>query len=127
MLGNDRRAAAHAATVLIVAGVLVALGSAPAFAGDWMDAVCPNPAAGVAGWTLNVGPSVSLADPYIGPASRAPVENGEQSCLFFELASAGPNDTATFQYTPPAGSTLDGGWLDLESYLPGAEGQGGNG
>jgi hypothetical protein len=115
---------------LIVAGVLVAAGSAPAYAGDWMKAVCANPngsPAGVAGWTLNVGPSVSLADSYIGPASGAPVENGEQGCLFFELASAGPNDTATFQYTPPAGSTLDGGWLNLESYLPGAQGQGGSG
>ena len=110
---------------VIAAFAVFVVSAAPAYAGDWLQAVCANPngsAAGVSGWTLDAGPSVSLANSYIGAASGAPVENGEQGCLYLELASSSPNDSAVFQYTPPPGSTLDGGSFNIESYLPGAEG-----
>ncbi len=121
---GGRGAVARVVGAVIAAVAVGVSGAAPAYAGDWMQAVCVNSngsPAGVSGWTLDLGASVSLASSYIGAASGAPVENGEQGCLFFELASSAPYDSAQFQYTPPPGSTLDGGSLNVESYLPGAQ------
>ena len=102
---------AHVLTVLLAVAVLSLCTAATARAGEWVQVSCVNPnqsAAGSGGWSsftagTGYGSSNSTS---CGPGSPA-----------FALLSAdvpvAVGAYETLQYTPPAGSTLTGGQLDI--------------
>ena len=105
-------------TSLVLA--LAALLWAPAaHAGEWVQVSCINPdqsAAGDGGWS-------SFANGTPGSGSGASVSCGPGSegayALLSSQASAPVGSAETLQYTPPAGSTLTGGQLDIGMYADG--------
>jgi hypothetical protein len=117
------RPALAALTVLLISIAIVAAAAAPAHAGTWMQVSCINPdgsAAPSEGWSGQTGGPADDAGEIktqCGPGS--PLDAG------FGTATAAPNDTSELLvYTPPAGSTLDGGevyfQLDANGYGNGA-------
>ena len=109
-----RGASARLAAVAIAAVMLGALSATPAYAGNWMQAVCVNPNNSIAsnqGWApaLSSDPQLNANAGFLTPD---PTNNpNDFGCMLVVLQSANPGDTAAFQYTPPATSTVDGGYL----------------
>jgi len=101
------------ATALLAAVVLsAALSSAPAFAGQWMQVSCANPdhsQAASGGWT-----SFTTGSP--GYGSNNNTSCGPDSPMSAILSTAAPAPVGAgenLQYTPPAGSSLAGGSVDV--------------
>ncbi len=96
-----------------VAGVLALTlaGASSAHAGEWVQVSCINPnqtAAGSAGW------SSFAANTGYGSNNSTQCGPGAGAYALLSSAAAAPVGAhETLQYTPPAGSTLNGGLLDL--------------
>jgi hypothetical protein len=109
-----------ALTVLLAAGALPvgALGASAAYAGQWIQVSCVNPdqsAAPSQGWTGSAGGGT-------GDGSNNSTNCAPASPMFAELSTtvAAPVGAGeTLQYTPPAGSTLAGGNVDVSLYADG--------
>jgi hypothetical protein len=102
---------------LLSTAMLVLSGAGTAFAGEWVQASCINPnqtAAGSAGWSsfASGGGSGSKNSTSCGPGSSA-------FAILSTDAGVPVGSDETLQYTPPAGSTLNGGVLDLGAYADG--------
>jgi hypothetical protein len=107
------------ACLVLLAAVLTALlgGSSSAYAGEWMQVSCVNPnqsAAGNAGWS-----SFAAGGGY---ASNNGTSCGPGSPMYGVLstdAAVSVGSIETLQYTPPTGSTLIGGSIDVSLYADG--------
>ena len=116
-----RRAARGATRILcaaIISGAtLILLAAGSAYAGEWVQVSCINPnqtAAGSAGWASFTagGGYGSNNSSGCGPSSPA-------FAILSSDAAVGVGSHETLQYTPPAGSTLTGGALDIGMYADG--------
>ena len=107
-------------TVLLAAGALPVgvLGASAAYAGQWIQVSCVNPdqsAAPSQGWTSSAGGGT-------GDGSNNSTNCAPGSPMFAELSTAVAAPVGageTLQYTPPAGSTLAGGNVDVSLYADG--------
>jgi hypothetical protein len=107
-------------TVLLAAGALPvgALGASTAYAGQWIQVSCVNPdqsAAPSQGWAGSAGGGT-------GDGSNNSTNCAPGSPMFAELSTAVAAPVGageTLQYTPPAGSTLAGGNVDVSLYADG--------
>jgi hypothetical protein len=108
---SSRGSVARACAALTGALVLALLGAGNARAGEWVQASCVNPnqtAAGSAGWS-----SFASGGGY-GSTNSSSCEPGSPAyALLSTDAPVVVGSEETLQYTPPAGSTLNGGQLDL--------------
>ncbi len=99
------------------AGVLVLMGAAPAYAGDLMVVSCVNPSQSAApseGWSSSAAGG--------GYGSNNSTSCGPGSPMFAILstdAAVGVGSAETLQYTPPGGSRLVGGSIDVSMYADG--------
>ncbi len=100
---------------LVLAGGWLAASSA--YAGSWMEVSCVNPSQSAApseGWTSFAGGG--------GYGSNNSTGCGPGSPMFAILstdAAVGVGSNETLQYTPPSGSTLIGGSVDVSMYADG--------
>lgn len=101
---------ARALAALAATLTLALLVSTAAYGGEWVQVSCINPdqtAAPSSGWSTGSSSEVSSeADTQCSPGTYA----------FAQLSTAAPAPVGTYQtlrYSPPAGSTLEGGLLDL--------------
>ena len=109
-----------ALTVLLAAGALpvAMLGASAAYAGQWIQVSCVNPdqsAAPSQGWTGSAGGGT-------GDGSNNSTNCAPGSPMFAELSTAVAAPVGageTLGYTPPAGSTLAGGNVDVSLYADG--------
>jgi hypothetical protein len=112
-----RNAIMLACAVLSVASMTMLLGGSDAYAGEWMEVSCVNPnqsAAPSQGWT-----SFAAGGGY---GSNNGTGCGPGSPMFAILSSdaaVGVGSAETLQYTPPGGSTLIGGSVDVGMYADG--------
>ncbi len=112
-----RTAITLACAVLYVASMTMLLSSTPAQAANWMEVSCENPnlsAAPSEGWT-----SFAAGGGY---GSNNGTGCGPGSPMFAILstdAAVGVGSAETLQYTPPGGSTLIGGSVDVSMYADG--------
>jgi hypothetical protein len=121
MLGTCGMAAARVAAVSVVVGVLLALGSASAYAGDWMQVVCQNPPAPgkLVGTPAPIqGFVASSVD--LGSATGAYQTCSAGGLLVAQLdsdpgAQPAAGAMASWIYTAPAGSVIAGG--TVSSYV----------
>jgi hypothetical protein len=114
----------HTMTVLLLAWALALtaaagpLGASSAYAGDWMEVSCVNPSQSAApseGWS-------SFATGGPGYGSNNGTGCGPGSPMFAILsadAAVGVGSGENLQYTPPAGSTLIGGSVDVSMFADG--------
>ncbi|HWJ49768.1 MAG TPA: hypothetical protein VNR42_02030, partial [Solirubrobacteraceae bacterium] len=103
--------------LLLVAAVISTAGVSPAFAGNWMEVSCENPGGSGApseGWTsfANGGGYGSNTSTGCGPGSP-------MFAILSTAAAVGVGSAETLQYTPPSGSTLVGGTLDVGMFADG--------
>jgi hypothetical protein len=113
----------HASRVLLLALTLALglaggwLAASSAYAGSWMEVSCVNPSQSAApseGWTSFAGGG--------GYGSNNSTGCGPGSPMFAILstdAAVGVGSNETLQYTPPAGSTLIGGSVDVSFFADG--------
>ncbi len=112
-----RNAITLACAVLYVASMTMLLSSTDAQAANWMEVSCENPnlsAAPSEGWT-----SFAAGGGY---GSNNGTGCGPGSPMFAILstdAAVGVGSAETLQYTPPGGSTLIGGSVDVSMYADG--------
>jgi hypothetical protein len=106
--------------VLLAGGLILmtaALGVSSSFAGDWVEVSCVNPSQSAApseGWTSFAGGG--------GYGSNNSTSCGPGSPMFAILstdAAVGVGANETLQYTPPGGSTLIGGSVDVSFFADG--------
>jgi hypothetical protein len=114
----------HASRVLLLALTLALglaggwLAASSAYAGSWMEVSCVNPSQSAApseGWS-------SFATGGPGYGSNNSVGCGPGSPMFAILsadAAVGVGSGENLQYTPPAGSTLIGGSVDVSMFADG--------
>jgi hypothetical protein len=101
----------------LIAGAGLLLGTSSAFAGSWMEVSCVNPnqsAAPSEDWTSFAGGG--------GYGSNNSTACGPGSPMYAILstdAGVGVGSNETLQYTPPSGSTLIGGSVDVSLYADG--------
>jgi len=102
----------------LAVSVVVAFGSAPAaMGGEWVEASCVNPdgsAAGSASWVSMIAGG--------GYGSNSSTVCGPGAPMFAILSSdaaVGVGSAETLHYIPPAGSTLDGGVIDVSMFADG--------
>jgi hypothetical protein len=114
---SPRNAITFACVVLSVATMTMLLGGTYAYAGDWMEVSCVNPNQSAAlseGWT-----SFAAGGGY---GSNNGTSCGPGSPMYAILstdAAVGVGANETLQYTPPGGSTLIGGSIDVSMYADG--------
>jgi hypothetical protein len=98
--------------LLLALGTLLVLGAPAARAGDWIQVSCVNPdgsAAPSEGWTTYATAGVS---PLSG-ASTSCAPGTPMDAALSNVTAVAPNASENLQYTPPAGSTLVGGTVDV--------------
>jgi hypothetical protein len=101
--------AASTATVL--------LGAGPAYAGNWMEVSCENPSQSAApseGWT-----SFAAGGGYGSNNGTGCAPGNPMFAILSTQAAVGVGSAETLQYTPPSGSTLAGGSVDVSLYADG--------
>jgi len=112
-----RNAITLACAVLYVASMTVLLSSTDAQAANWMEVSCVNPSQSAApseGWS-----SFAAGGGY---GSNNGTGCGPGSPMYAMLstdAAVGVGSAETLQYTPPGGSTLIGGSVDVSMYADG--------
>jgi hypothetical protein len=122
---SKRSTSVRRASALAGAALVAALAPAVAHAGDWMQVSCVNPngsAAPSQGWT-----SATTGTPEAGSFVDTNCSPG--SPMAASLSTAAPASTGTqeaLQYTPPTGSTLAGGSVDVNLFAD-SSGPGGSG
>jgi hypothetical protein len=107
-------------TLALLLGVIAicALRASTVYAGSWMEVSCENPNLSVApseGWT-------SFATGSPGYGSTSTTACGLKSPMLAILSTDAPAPTGAgenLQYTPPAGSTLAGGKVEVSMYADG--------
>ncbi|HTU79151.1 MAG TPA: hypothetical protein VMF09_10370 [Solirubrobacteraceae bacterium] len=94
------------------------LGTSSAYAGDWMEVSCVNPnqsAAPSENWT-----SFATGGPGYGSNNGTGCAPGSPMfAILSSAAAAGVGSGENLEYTPPAGSTLIGGSVDVSMYADG--------
>ena len=113
-LGRAARRTAQLCALIVLAGLL---GAGAAHAGEWGQISCVNPdgsAAGSEGWSSMIagGGYGSNTDSSCGPGSPA-------WALLSTAAAVGVGSAETLRYTPPVGSTLEGGEVNVAMYADG--------
>lgn len=119
---NKHDAAAVRRTLLLFGALVsvaatVALGASSAYAGSWMEVSCENPTLSAApseGWT-----SFAAGGGYGSNNSTSCGPGDPMFAILSTAAAVGVGSAETLQYTPPAGSTLDGGQVDVSLYADG--------
>jgi hypothetical protein len=106
------------AAALVIALVIAGGVSSSARAGDWMQASCVNPdgsAAPSEGWS-----GFALGAPSFGSDNDSHCSPGSPMTALLGDGTAAPDGASeNLQYTPPAGSTLVGGSVNLTAYADG--------
>ncbi len=114
--GHASRAPLLALTLaLVLAGGWLAASSA--YAGSWMEVSCVNPSQSAApseGWT-----SFAAGGGYGSNNSTGCGPGGPMFAILSTDAAVGVGSAETLQYTPPSGSTLIGGSVDVSMYADG--------
>src|SRR5271165_2261556 len=114
--GHASRALLLALTLaLVLAGGWLAASSA--YAGSWMEVSCVNPSQSAApseGWT-----SFAAGGGYGSNNSTGCGPGGPMFAILSTDAAVGVGSAETLQYTPPSGSTLIGGSVDVSMYADG--------
>ncbi len=114
---NTKSALLLAWALALIAGAGLLLGTSSAYAGNWMEVSCVNPnqsAAPSEGWS-----SFAAGGGY---GSNNSTSCGPGSPMFAILstdAAVGVGSAETLQYTPPGGSKLIGGSVDVSLYADG--------
>jgi hypothetical protein len=106
---------AWALALIVGAGLL--LGTSSAFAGSWMEVSCVNPnqsAAPSEDWTSFAGGGGYGSNNGTSCAPGSPMY-----AILSTDAGVGVGSNETLQYTPPSGSTLIGGSVDVSLYADG--------
>jgi hypothetical protein len=114
------------ALALLFAGALpgTALLASTAYAGQWIQVACATPSgsdAGSEGWSS----SLTIATPGSGLDNFTDCTATNPMYAAFEPiadTNAPAGSAETLEYTPPAGSTLDGGTIDINMYTGGFDG-----
>jgi hypothetical protein len=101
----------------LTATLAILAGAGPAYAGSWIEVSCENPtytAAPSDGWTsfFASGGNGSNNSTVCGPGSP-------MSAFLSTNAAVAVGSNETLQYTPPSGSTLAGGQVDISLYADG--------
>lgn len=116
--GNNPRGSVARALAAIASILVLALLAAPdAHAGEWVQVSCINPdqsAAPSAGWS-----SLTAGGGYGSDNSTSCGPGAGAYAILSTDAPVPVGSHETLKYTPPAGSTLDGGLLDLGMYADG--------
>jgi hypothetical protein len=106
------------ALLLLGVGGAAGLIPSPAYAGDWMQISCVNPSGSSApseGWT-----SVVSGDPGYGSDNSTSCASGSPMYGILSTDAAAPVDAGeNLQYTPPGGSMLVGGSVDVNLFADG--------
>jgi hypothetical protein len=111
-----RRALGLALTLASIA-VFAMLGASVASAGSWMEVSCVNPSQSAApseGWSSFQGGAGYGSNNGTGCAPGSPMY-----AILSTAAAVGVGANETLQYTPPGGSTLIGGSIDVSLYADG--------
>jgi hypothetical protein len=122
-MNKHNKTARGRASLLLALALLVgalacsAAGASPAYAGNWMEVSCENP-------NLSAAPSEGWSSFAAGGGygSNNSTSCGPGSPMFAILstdAAVGVGSAETLQYTPPGGSTLVGGQVDVALYADG--------
>jgi hypothetical protein len=112
------RTALIAALALAVSILLALLGASSASAGEWIEVSCVNPDQSTApseGWTSFAGGAGFGSNNGTGCAPGSPMY-----AILSTGAAAGVGSNETLQYSPPSGSTLVGGSVDVSFYADGS-------
>lgn len=113
----------HASRVLLLALALALvlagawLTASSAYAGSWMEVSCVNPSQSAApseGWTSFAGGGSYGSNNSTGCGPGSPMY-----AILSTDAAVGVGSNETLQYTPPGGSTLVGGSVDVSFYADG--------
>src|ERR1700704_720190 len=106
------------ALALLVGALACWAGAAsPAYAGNWMEVSCENPnlsAAPSEGWS-----SFAVGGGYGSNNSTSCGPGNPMLAILSTDAAVGVGSAETLQYTPPSGSTLIGGQVDVAFYADG--------
>jgi hypothetical protein len=103
--------------LVLIAGAGLLLGTSSAFAGSWMEVSCVNPnqsAAPSEDWTSFAGGGGYGSNNGTSCAPGSPMY-----AILSTDAAVGVGANETLQYTPPGGSTLIGGSVDVSFYADG--------
>jgi len=106
------------ACALAVLTVVAAFGASSSFAGDWMEVSCVNPnlsAAPSEGWSS----FVTGAPGYGSNNGTGCAPGSPMFAILSSDAAAGIGSGENLHYTPPSGSTLIGGAVDVSMYADG--------
>lgn len=121
MMNNWKERLAGRVPALAVTLTLVTLGgwlaASPADAGSWMEVSCVNPSQSAApseGWSSFAGGGGYGSNVGTGCAPGSPMY-----AILSTDAGVGVSSNETLQYTPPAGSRLIGGSVDVSFYADG--------
>jgi hypothetical protein len=113
---HARRALGLALALALIA-VFAMLGASVASAGSWMEVSCVNPSQSAApseGWSSFQGGAGYGSNNGTGCAPGSPMY-----AILSTAAAVGVGANETLQYTPPGGSTLIGGSIDVSLYADG--------
>lgn len=105
------------ALVMVGAAALELADAAPVYAGDWMIVSCVNPSQSAApseGWSSFAGGGGYGSNSGTGCGPGSPM-----SAILSTDAAVGVGSAETLQYTPPGGSRLVGGSIDVSLYADG--------
>jgi hypothetical protein len=112
-----RNAIMLACAVLYVASIMMLLSSTDAHAANWMEVSCVNPSQSAApseGWT-----SFAAGGGYGSNNSTGCGPGNPMYAMLSTDAAVGVGAAETLQYTPPGGSRLIGGSVDVSLYADG--------
>jgi hypothetical protein len=117
---HDNGHASHALLLALTLTLAVGsgwLGASPASAGSWMEVSCVNPSQSAApseGWS-----SFAAGGGYGSNNGTACGPGSPMYAILSTDAAVGVGSAETLQYTPPGGSTLIGGSIDVSMYADG--------
>jgi hypothetical protein len=118
MIDDRRRNASIAALLAIgISALLALLGASTASAGEWIEVSCVNPDQSTApseGWTSFQGGAGFGSNNGTGCAPGSPMY-----AILSTGAAVSVGSNETLQYSPPGGSTLVGGSVDVSFYADG--------
>jgi hypothetical protein len=118
-MSDHRRSTVPIAAMALAASVLLALlGASSATAGEWIEVSCVNPDQSTApseGWTSFAGGAGFGSNNGTGCAPGSPMY-----AILSTGAAVGVGSNETLQYSPPSGSMLVGGSVDVSFYADGS-------
>lgn len=114
---HNKTALLLAWALVLIAGAGLLLGASSAYAGNWMEVSCVNPSQSAApseSWT-----SFAAGGGYGSNNSTSCGPSSPMYAILSTDAAVGVGSVETLQYTPPGGSTLIGGSVDVSMYADG--------